>query len=121
MNKKEKGRRIYVKSTPEHEEELRQLREQIEAEKPEIIARGRELKRRREESLAKLRDVFRALRAVRQAQGLSLSDMQARTGMSRETISKLENIRGTNPTVDTIERYAEALGQRVVLTLEPIA
>jgi DNA-binding phage protein len=56
------------------------------------------------------REVVTRLKAERQRQGLSLTDMLRRTGMSREALSRLENHRAPNPTVRTLARYAAAVG-----------
>ena len=38
------------------------------------------------------------------------------TGMDQATLSRLENGRQPNPTVDTLWRYASAVGRQLVLT-----
>ncbi|WP_435011968.1 helix-turn-helix domain-containing protein (plasmid) [Tundrisphaera lichenicola] len=53
------------------------------------------------------------LRARRESMGLSLSDVAERTGMTRQSVSKLENGLNTNPTMQSIWRYAGALGAEV--------
>ena len=55
------------------------------------------------------------LRKERERQGLSLADVQRLTGMTRAAISRLENHHNRNPTVDTLSRYASALGMRLDL------
>lgn len=57
------------------------------------------------------------LRPLREAAGLSLSDMAARTGMDRAAIQKLESGVHTNPTISTINRYLRALGKRLVVSI----
>ena len=47
------------------------------------------------------------LRAMRQAKGVSLADLAARTGMTRGNIARLESQK--NATLRTLERYAEGL------------
>jgi len=56
------------------------------------------------------REVVMRLKAERERRGLSLTDMLHRTGMSRESLSRLENHRSPNPTVRTLARYAAAVG-----------
>ncbi len=69
-----------------------------------------------------LRQVLAALRAERERQGLSLADINERTGIDRAALSRLENNEDANPTLTTLERYAEAVGkQMVVLLSEPTA
>jgi DNA-binding phage protein len=96
---------------------LRRLREQIEAEKDEIIAEGRGHKAAHAASLARLREVMHLLRGERMRQGLSLADVQARTGIPRSALSRLETDPDANPTLATITRYAEALGKDLQILL----
>ena len=101
------------KLTPEEGEKYRQMRAQIEAEKPVITAHV--LARKAE--LRDLAEVFSELKKAREAQGLSLSDVQDRTGIDRSALSKLETGYRENYTLETVLRYAEAIGKRVVFSL----
>jgi transcriptional regulator with XRE-family HTH domain len=56
------------------------------------------------------------LKEERQRRGLSLADMMRLTGMSRESISRLENDPTPNPTMLTFARYAAALGLELQFT-----
>jgi ribosome-binding protein aMBF1 (putative translation factor) len=60
---------------------------------------------------------FAGLKALREQQGLSISDLAERTGMDCTMISRLENGQIDNPTIATVSRYAKALGKRVVVSL----
>jgi DNA-binding Xre family transcriptional regulator len=51
------------------------------------------------------------LRAMREARGISLSELAARTGMTRGNIARLESQK--NATLRTLERYAGGLGCKV--------
>ena len=62
-------------------------------------------------------EAFAALRLARESRGLSLADVQERTGIDRGTISKLERGELANPTVGTLQTYARALGKRLVWSL----
>jgi DNA-binding Xre family transcriptional regulator len=48
------------------------------------------------------------LRAMREAKGVTLAELSARTGMSRGNIARLETQK--NATLRTLERYAAGLG-----------
>ena len=48
------------------------------------------------------------LRAMREAKGVTLADLAARTGITRGNIARLESQK--NATLRTLERYAAALG-----------
>lgn len=49
--------------------------------------------------------------------GLSLADMKERTGIERSALSRLENNAEANPTVNTLTRYADAVGKKVFVVL----
>ena len=68
-------------------------------------------------ALDQLPDLLLQLKAAREAKGLSLSDLKDLTGMDRSALSKLETGQRANPTVETLVRYAEAVGKRLVVTL----
>jgi len=55
------------------------------------------------------------------ATGLPLADVSARCGIDPPALSRLENGHPPNPTLDTLRRYAVALGKRLVLTAEDVA
>jgi DNA-binding phage protein len=60
------------------------------------------------------------LRQARQARGLSLSEVSRRSGIDLTSLSRLESDKNPNPTFETLSRYAEALGLRLVLSLTEI-
>jgi transcriptional regulator with XRE-family HTH domain len=104
--------------TPEEKQRWRQAREEAEAEKEEIVAKGRRIKAARNRGRVTLRDALKILKVERESQGLSLSDIEHRTGIGRSALSRLENEAEPNPTVITLSRYAEALGKKLVVSLE---
>ena len=89
------------------------IRDKVAAELPELIARHHE----RMASLDQLRGLVRQLKSAREAKGLSLADLTELTGMDRSALSKLETGQRANPTVETLVRYAEAVGKRLVVSL----
>lgn len=60
--------------------------------------------------------VIHELKKMRQAAGLTLAAVSKLTGMDQASLSRLENGRQPNPTVDTLWRYARAVGRQLVLT-----
>ena len=58
-----------------------------------------------------------ALRDERERQGLSLADINARTGIDRAALPRLESNQDANPTLATLERYAEAIGKQLIVLL----
>jgi ribosome-binding protein aMBF1 (putative translation factor) len=71
----------------------------------------------REVADEELRAALAGLRAERERQGLSLTQLQERTWIDRATISKLERGEIPNPTVGTLRTYAAALGKRLSRSL----
>lgn len=106
--------------TPEQEAAERALREQFQKERPslqDLVDRGDVTQVFTMGEYWELRKTFAALRALREQQGLSITDLAERTGMDRAMISRLENGQLDNPTITTMSRYARALGKRVVVSL----
>jgi len=58
------------------------------------------------------------LRQRREQAGLSLGDVAERSGIDKASLSRLENGLYPNPTMNTLARYARAIGKRLVLDLE---
>jgi DNA-binding XRE family transcriptional regulator len=58
--------------------------------------------------------VLDALKASREAAGLTLADVSRKSGMDPAAISRLENGRVANPTITTLQRYAAAIGKRFI-------
>jgi hypothetical protein len=104
--------------SPEKRRHLLETRAAAERDKEAIIARGREIKRQREAATAALRETFQLLKQERQAQGVTLQELQDRTGIGRGALSRLENEPDPNPTIRTLQRIASALGQQVIVQLQ---
>lgn len=113
----ERGQRIYREATDEERARHAKIREQIAEELPDIKRRARERLALIRKEGTPLRQALAALRAERERQGLSLADINARTGIDRAALSRLENNEDSNPTLATLERYAEALGKQIVVLL----
>jgi ribosome-binding protein aMBF1 (putative translation factor) len=64
-----------------------------------------------------LRDYVRQLKDAREAAGLSLADVSARSGLAAESLSRLETGAQTNPTWKTLGTYAAAVGRRPLLSV----
>ena len=99
--------------TEEERVRHRAIRELVEQEKAELIARGRRMKARH----TMLKEAVAALKTTREALGLSLADIKAFTGIEKSNLSRLENDPLANPTIGTLCRYAEAVGKDIVITL----
>ena len=64
---------------------------------------------------------MKTLKEERQRQGLSLADVNARSGIDRSTLSRLENDEDPNVTMNTLMRYAQAVGKTVLVQLEDVS
>ena len=106
--------------TPAARAEQARVRDLIEAEKPAL---------RREMRADLIADGLRGdvpvrgstvlLKAFREDAGVSLTDLAAKAGMQKSSLSRLEN-QDRNPTVRTLERIAAALGKRLVVRVEDL-
>jgi ribosome-binding protein aMBF1 (putative translation factor) len=96
--------------TAEEAAKYGRIREQVAEE---LIERHHE----RMATLDQVDDLVKQLKAAREEKGLSLADLTERTGMDRSALSKLETGQRPNPTVETLVRYAEAVGKRLVVSL----
>ena len=113
-----RGRRL----TPDEVAKINKARKEVEEELPEIIERNRQrVQARRKKAASELKmasgqGVFLILQEERIAQGLSLADLRERTGIDRSNLVRL--MKGdTNPTLETIQRVAAALGKEVRVEL----
>src|SRR3984893_17102229 len=60
------------------------------------------------------------IKRAREGAGLTLAEVSRRCGIDQPALSRLENGHNKNPTLDTLWRYAAAVGRRLVLTTEAI-
>jgi DNA-binding XRE family transcriptional regulator len=67
-----------------------------------------------------LRSYILQLKAAREAAGLTLADVSAKSKVAVESLSRLETGAQTNPTWKTLGAYAAAIGCRPLLTAENI-
>lgn len=105
-----KVKRSNRKLTEAELDRMRKIRAEVESKKDEHIAEAREM-------LERQRSVLACLKAAREDAGFSLTFLADRIGMDAANLSKLESAKG-NPTISTLNKYAQALGKRLVLSLE---
>jgi len=99
--------------TAEEAARYQKVREPVAEELPDLIARHHE----RMELPDPSRELLAQLKAAREAKGLSLDDLTAITGLDRSALVELELGQGRKPTIETLTRYAEAVGKRLVVAL----
>ncbi len=107
------AKRIQRKLTPAELAKVRRDRRLLAVEKAEILSKGRRIFERHR----RLLDTLHALKAERETQGLSLTDLEQRTGIKKSTLSRLENNPNANPTIHTLMRIAEALDREIAIEL----
>jgi DNA-binding Xre family transcriptional regulator len=102
--------------TEEEAAKYREIRALVAAELPELRSRATA----RLQELREATEVFVELRKIREAQGLSLGDLERMTGIDRSALSKLERGERANFTMDTLTRYAAALRKQVLFQLADV-
>jgi DNA-binding XRE family transcriptional regulator len=112
------SKRVYRKTdrSPEEKKELLELRTRLQSERPglqDLLASGDATEVVPHGEYLDLLTMLRKLKKHRESQGLSLADVADRSGMDRSAISRLENGQYLNPTVDTLYRYAQAVGAEI--------
>jgi len=117
--KKQIGKRIYRSATSEEAARHGLIRQQIEAELPEIKELGCAKLVDAIQRGVELQQTVALLKAERIRQGLSLTDINQRSGIEKSTLSRLENEDDANPTVATLTRYASAIGVKLTVVLAP--
>ncbi len=108
--------------TPEQQAAIAEIRARSRRERPgpdELIDRGELDELVPHDQFMELRMLAAKLRQLREEQGLSLTDVSERSGLTRAAISRLENGWNNNPTLETLYRYAAALGTRITLSVIP--
>ena len=87
----------------------------IEAEKPEITRWANECRKEMEAQRAMLATELSQARA---ASGMTLDELQQKTGIGKSQLSRLLSTGGKNPTLNTLQRIAAACGRKLVVTLK---
>lgn len=108
-------RKSHPKLTPQRIAELSSMANKIDREEGDAIrSKGRAVFARHE-AMAK---VIAALKAARESQSLSLSEVGERSGIGKANLSRLENDTSPNPTWDTLSRYAESVGRKLQVRVQ---
>ena len=104
--------------TPEQADAVAAVRDRARHDRPgpdELIDRGEMDELVPHGQFMELRLLTARLRRVREGHGMSLTDVSERSGLTRAAISRLENGWNVNPTLETLFRYAGAVGAHVSL------
>jgi ribosome-binding protein aMBF1 (putative translation factor) len=98
-----------VEPTSEERERLARTAREVELERDEILDEGRTVHER-------LVAVGAVMREAREAEGVSLAELAARSGVDEGSLSRMENGR-QNITLETLDRYSAALGRELSIRL----
>jgi DNA-binding XRE family transcriptional regulator len=69
------------------------------------------------QSFAAVLSLLARFKAVRENQGLTLAEVAERMGIDAPALSRLETGKMLNPTLATLHKWAEALGQKLDVDL----
>jgi DNA-binding XRE family transcriptional regulator len=99
---------------------IRQLFREWQPSPEELIASGEGANFDLHGEYRQLRPLVEEIKRAREATGLTLAEVCRRCGIDQPALSRLENGHNKNPTLDTLWRYAAAVGLRLLLTTEAI-
>jgi transcriptional regulator with XRE-family HTH domain len=86
----------------------------------ELIASGAAARLDLNVLYAPARELLARLKQEREAAGLTLAEVSKRCRIDQPALSRLETGNNPNPTVETLWKYAAALGKRLVLSTEDL-
>src|SRR5205085_4219662 len=102
-----------------NEKEVRQMFQNWKPGPEELLASGRWEGPILVEGQEAFWKAIRQVRALREAQGMTLKEVSERCGIDVATLSKLENGKQANPTLFTMLLYVGAVGQRLHFSVQP--
>jgi DNA-binding XRE family transcriptional regulator len=110
-----------MKSTakPERTAEQRSEEETIRRQHAANAVRQRPAGAINQQGFAAILRLVARFKAVRESQGLTLADVAERMGIDAPALSRLETGKMLNPTLATLHKWAEALGQKLDVDLSP--
>src|SRR5258708_6281600 len=104
---------IKPKRTPEQRAEEEAIRRQHAANP----VRQRPSGAVNQQSFAAILNLVARFKSVREKQGLTLATLAERMGIDAPALSRLETGKMLNPTLATLHKWAEALGQKLDVDL----
>jgi hypothetical protein len=114
---RKKAERIIRPLTHEEAQRLANARRDMVAERDEILREGRVAKLAWLAMRREVDETVSRLKQEREKRGLSLAEVEERSGLRKSALSRLENDKTANPTLLTLQRYAAALGLTLHTTL----
>lgn len=113
-----------MKWTPEDRARHKAIREKFQKERPtpqQLIDSGEYSGPIPHGVYMALRAALHDLKKAREAAGLSLADVAEKSGIDKAALSRLENGIRDNPTVETLMRYAAAIGKQPTWSRQDLA
>ncbi len=107
--------------TPAQKAKLKADRERYQRDKPtpeQLLAEGGHEEFVRHGDLLMLHEMMAALKSERERQKLTMAKLSKITGIDQAALSRLETGKNANPTLETMNRIAAALGKTITCTLK---
>jgi DNA-binding XRE family transcriptional regulator len=104
-------------SKPERSAEQRAEEEAIRRQHAANPVRQRPAGAIQSQSFAAILRLLAQFKALRESQGLTLAEVAERMGIDAPALSRLETGKMLNPTLATLHKWAEALGQKLDVAL----
>ena len=107
--------------SPEQNAKLKADRERYQREKPtpeQLLAEGGHSDFVRHGDLMMLHEMMAALKGERERQSMTMAQLSKITGIDQAALSRLESGKNANPTLETMNRIAAALGKTITCTLK---
>lgn len=109
--------KTYPKMTLEQRRDFELALREETAAKADNVAAAKAMAPRVRAAVDQAMATVRELRTAREQLGLSLADLEKRTGTRKSALSRLENSKAPNPMLATLVRYAEAIGKRIDVSM----
>ena|ERR1019366_4771212 len=110
-----------IPRTPEQHAKLKADRERYQRDKPtpeKLLEDGGHEDFIRHGDLLMLHEMMAALKGERERQKLTMAQLSKRTGIDQAALSRLETGKNANPTLETMNRIAAALGKTITCSLK---
>ena len=107
--------------TPKEQAKLKADRERYQRDKPtpeQLLAEGGHDDFIRHGDLMMLHELMATLKRKRERQKLTMGQLSEMTGIDQAALSRLETGKNANPTLETMNRIAAALGKTITCSLK---
>jgi transcriptional regulator with XRE-family HTH domain len=108
-------------TTPKRSAEQRAEEEAIRRQHAANPIRQRPASAINQQSFAAILSLVARFKAVRESQGLTLAEVAERMEINPPALSRLETGKVLNPTLDTLHKWAEALGRKLDIDLSLVS